>query len=74
MKAFNPETGQADLDVSFPSGDGVRFWSKVCRDCDGIAGGCFSGPGLPEPSISPYAICPGCGEKNLELRGEPCAD
>lgn len=67
MKAFNTETGKADLDVSFPSMPEHTLWSNVCIDCDTVAGGCFSGGDLPEPTISKYAVCPGCGGKNLKL-------
>lgn len=54
-------------EVSFPSGPGVKFWRKVCKDCGGIAGGCFSGPGLPDPKVSAYAICPDCDGSNIDL-------
>ena len=54
------------IEVSFPP-EG-KLWLKVCLDCRSPAGGCFSGPGLSEPSISKYAVCPECGGKNLELQ------
>lgn len=67
MKAFNPETGKADREVNFPTGPEFILWAYVCKDCGDLAGGRFSGPGLPEPSISEYVVCPGCSGKNLEL-------
>ena len=66
MKAKNPDGGP-DLEIGFPSGSRVQLWGKVCRTCGTHAGGCFSGPGLPEPVISPGAICPACGSGDLEL-------
>lgn len=55
------------IEVSFPEGPGVQLWLKVCRVCGAEAGGCFSGPGLPEPCVSPYAVCPACGGQDIEL-------
>lgn len=66
MKAKNPN-GDGFVEVGLPQGPDVVLWSKVCGDCDAVAGGCFSGHGLPEPQISKYAICPGCGGQNLKL-------
>jgi hypothetical protein len=37
MKALNPHGGP-DLDVSFPSGEDVKWYGKTCRDCGGSAG------------------------------------
>lgn len=69
MKARNPNGGDP-IDVHFPEGDAFTLWSMVCRDCGAVAGGRFSGPGLPEPEINSHAVCPRCGGKNLALRRE----
>jgi len=53
------------IEVHFPK-DGIQ-WDKICIQCGVLAGGCFSGPGLPEPSIHPNAICPRCKGKHLKL-------
>ena len=55
------------LDCSYPSGDDVTFHETVCKDCSTPCGGQFTWKERPEAKISPYAICPACGGKNLEL-------
>ena len=66
MKAKNPH-GDGYVDAYFPSGPSVQLWVKVCKDCGSPAGGCFSGPVLPEPKIGERSVCPGCGGSNLRL-------
>lgn len=73
MKAFDPKTG-GHIEVSFPEGPDVVLWDMVCRACGTSAGGCFSGPGLPEPRISRYAICPACDGKDIELVRVPTSE
>lgn len=62
MLAKNPNGGDP-IEVVFPSGPEFSRYEKVCLDCGRVVGGCFSGPGLPEPVISKYAICPKCFNK-----------
>lgn len=45
------------------------LWNKVCGKCGAMCGGCFSGPGLPDPEVGKYSCCPGCnsGSENIRL-------
>ena len=59
--------GTGEVEISFPIGRKYTRYDKVCNQCNGVAGGCFSGPGLPEPRISEHAICPICSSSDLRL-------
>lgn len=66
MKAQNPNGGEP-IDINLPSGPEFTRWVKICNKCETCAGGCISGPGLPEPSVNPRSVCPGCGGKGIRL-------
>lgn len=58
------------VEVNFPSGKEFKLWSRICNTCGGYAGGCFSGLGLPTPSIGKYSVCPQCGGHDIRLEEE----